>query len=632
MSVAVNNSGSLQYPYQFVQQGWTFSNGVANTAITQAELAAYRLASFKIAPITPNVSFADIPIGGTFVPPPAPTVPDISLTPPAIPTYSGFEAPTTINIAPAPSSPDFSGLANISPPASQPGAFTAVAPSAPVVNNNIVVPAPPDLVLPDTPTLFGLNLPAAPNITIPLFESTPPAFIATPPANLFEFTEQPYSSEVLTTVQNQILAILNGGLGLPPDVQQQLYDEARGREDVNALRALQEAKAEFSALGWSEPSGVLSQKLAEVRAKNQNAQSELSRKVYTTNAQLFVENLKFALSQGIACEQLTIGLHNAIMDRAMRASQITSQLEIELFNAKVSVFNAQIKAFEADAEAFRTQLAAATTELQVYRAEIDAQAAIGQLNNTMVQAYVAQVQAVAVNADLYKTTVESVQAQVQVNTQIIEGYRAEVGAYAAQVGAYTAQWEGYRAQLQAYVERLRSYEVAAQVYQTRVSAWQTTANVAIEEERAALAVQETGIRAYTAQLEGVRAEIAGLVAQVQAQSASASAQATIYEASAKVAEVASDTQQRAAQLAIQRENMSATIALENARIEVTNVIQTASLLLEAIKGQAQVFTQLGASAMSAVNLGANISASALNYFSESIGFNYNGATAGSASP
>lgn len=630
-TIVGNNGGTLTSPQDFVADGWYTFKDIALDAIAAANDAANRVAQFTTSPIEFTVSFDDVPIGNTLTLPAPPTAPDITFNGPTIPAYSGSGVDTTIILPDAPDAPDFSGLGAIEPPSNTPGDFLVPAPTRPDVDLSVSFPAAPALTLPAAPTLFDLALPDAPTVNLPLFTAHAPTFNKTAPSNTFAFREVAYTPAVLNEVTSEIKQMLNG-VGLPPDVEQQLYDRARSREEETAFRALQEVDDDFGSRGFSEPSGVLAKRRDMARETSRKQMNQFSREVYTQSYQVFMENLRFAVAQGIAVEGLNIQLHNAVMDRSLQAARAAADVEIAVFNASVSAFSAQVQAFGVQADAFRVQLQAELSKLDKYKALIEAQAQIGQLNQVLVSQYEAGIRAVVAQADLYKTQVDAADAEVRAKTAQLEAYRSDVSAYSAQVQAYSARWDGYRASVDAYSSKLRAYSVAAEVYNTRVTAWGHQADVQFKRVDAELQKADGQIRAYTARLDGVRAALAAESERVKTLGISYQTKASVFESSAKVAQVESETRLRESQLAITRESTKAEIQLKNAELELNNLIQNANLTLEALRGIMQARVQMAASAMSGVNFGATYSGSLSDSFSKSINFSYSGDTTGPAAP
>lgn len=631
MPVAGNNGSTLAYPQDFVADGWYTFKDIALDAIAAADEAANRVAQFSVTPEVFNITFDDIPIGNTLVLPPPPTAPTIQFNGPTIPEFVDSGVDTSITLPPEPSAPDFSGMDTLAIPDNAPGDFTVAAPTRPDVDFTVVFPEDPTLNLPTAPTLFDLALPDAPSITLPTFTAHAPTFDKDAPGNTFAFAEVAYTPKVLDEVTAEIKAMLNG-VGLPPDVEQQLYDRARSREEENAFRALQDVDDEFASRGFDEPQGIWARRRDMARETTRKQMNQLSRDTYVQAQQQFIENLRFAVAQGIAVEGLNIQLHNAVMDRALQSARATAEIELAVFNAGVSAFNAKVQAFGAQAEAFRTQLQAALARLDEYKSLIEAQAQIGQLNQTLVAQYEAGVRAVQAQADIYKTRVEAASAQVQAKAQQIEAYRADVGAYTAQVQAYTARWDGYRSSVQAYSSKLGVYSVAADVYKTRVGAWSQQADVQFKRVDAELQKAEGQIRAFTARLDGVRAALSAESERTKTLALSYQTQAAVFESTAKVAQTESDTRLREVQLAIAREQAEADVQLKNAELRATNLIQNAQLMLEALRGIMQARVQMAASALSGVNFGASYSGSLSDSFSKSVSFSYSGDTTGPAAP
>lgn len=94
-------------------------------------------------------------------------------------------------------------------------------------------------------------------------------------------------------------AIVNGGTGIPAAIEQAIWDRARGREIVEARRLEQEATNQFAARGFVLPPGALAARLLEVEQDATNKAATLSREQAIKAAELEIQNIRFAIEQGL---------------------------------------------------------------------------------------------------------------------------------------------------------------------------------------------------------------------------------------------------------------------------------------------------------------------------------------------
>lgn len=625
--------GTLQYPREFVADGWAYFKSLSDDVVDKALYSATQLAQFGvfIPPINTTVEFQPIPIGDGYVRPPRPTAPAIHAQFPTAPAFPGVSVPSPPVIGPAPTAPDLSGADAIAPPTNAPGDFLVPAPERPDVDFDVAIPAPPDYALPPVPALSELQLPTAPTLNMPELVALPPSFDTEAPEAHLVFDEQPYSSALLDSVRAKVMELMQG-VGLPADVEQQLYDRARTREEDTLRRSLQEVDEDFDARGFDLPDGVLHRRRDAVRQQHQHRLGELNRDVYISNKQLMIENMKFAVSSGIALEQVLINLHNSVQQRRFEMARTAVELAIQLYNAKVTQFQAEVQAFEAQVRHFEAKLRGELAKLEAFRAEIEAQLAIAEVDKAKVALFEAQLRGVLARVEIYKGELDGARSQVLLVSEQLNGYRADVEAFKTRVDAYAAQWRGYGASVEAYGNRLRSFQIAAEVYGERVRAYSAQANVAIETNRSLIQAEELKVRGYTAQLDAVRAQITAEAARINALTSVHGAEATMYRADADVARAESDVRDRQTSLGIEQERARTAILVQNAQLALTRLVQTAQLQLEALRGASAVYTQLGASVLSGVNFNASYSGALADSFGRSVSWNYSGNTPTSAGP
>jgi hypothetical protein len=72
----------------------------------------------------------------------------------------------------------------------------------------------------------------------------------------------------------------------------------------------------------------------------------------------------------------------------------------DLFNARITGYNATIQAYLADAQVYRTRIEAETRKVELYKAQIDAQKLVGDINQQLVAMYREQINAQMARVDI----------------------------------------------------------------------------------------------------------------------------------------------------------------------------------------------------------------------------------------
>lgn len=595
----------------------------ASQAYNLATREIGQLQGFNIAPVQFSVSYnLDDGIFG-YQRPTAPTAPaDLTYHAPA----SAPDAPT-VRLAPvafdaAPSEPN--NPAPVAREFTEPGNLTAKAPSGTITLKPVPTVMRPDYVLPSVPTLEKLNLPAAPTLNLPEFKGERPDTNLDVPVEDFSFTPEQYTSALLDKVSGRIGSMIDGDGGLPVAIAQALRDRAFAALDGQEYRAIQQATEEFGTRGFSEPNGMLRKTLNEVRQNNQNQRSAASRDIFIQEEAAAREDLKFAVTQGVALESQLIQSHNAYMQVSLSAAQAAQDMRLRVFEARVSLVNLNLQAYQVDAQVWREQLQGELAKLEVYRTELQALQVKGELNLQQVQLYEGQLRGVAQLAELYRTDLEAARLVVATNQQQIDLERAQIQNYAEQVNAYKAEWDTYATKLGSNTVKANIYNLVEQGFSTRLRGWSDAQQQKISQQQLSISEADLRERTWRGQLDKQLAEIRAETERLNAVDGIYRSKVAVYSASAQVETAASDANLRKLQLASERERSRTDVALRNAEIAINQMVEVNRLRVSVKQGIATVSSQLAASSMSAVNFSAGVHSGRSQSQSCSTGFSYSG--------
>lgn len=573
-----------------------------NAATTMAQT----LASFAVTPVSADVVFHDVnPPGG----PQRPERPDFPLNalsynapgdPPAAPTFT----PHTPKL-------DDAGKFNADAPIVDPGRKpTVFDKDAPGPAPRMPVRAEPDdlaVALPNEPLLEPINIPAMPPLNIPNFTAQPPVDNETLSIiDTWEFTPEEYTSALLEKVKAKIDWGLDGGTGLPAAIQDALWARARERVDIEEARAIQQAVDEMGARGFTEPNGILNQRIEMVRQNNQNQRLALSRDLVIEEAKLEIDNLRFMIQQGIALEGTLIQLHINEQQMYLQAAQFTLDASIRVFEAKAALIRLRYDIFQAKAAVYRTQVEAALAKVEIFKAQIEVERVRGEINEQRVRLYLAQIQAVNAQVEVYNGKVKAFTALIESDVAKINGFGQEVSAFKALVDANVAEWNGFNARVTAEVGKANAYDALVRAYAARVAAVSDKNRASIDVERLHIQQHEAQLRTHVQRLEVIRTAIQQEQARVGAAATAFNAQAQVFAADAQVEQSISAALDRRYGLDIQKSAAAAQTAVQNAQMQIQQNVQLSGLQLQAFTAATQVLSQLAASVLSGVNYSAQI--------------------------
>ncbi len=170
---------------------------------------------------------------------------------------------------------------------------------------------------------------------------------------------------VFATTENWICnTILNGGTGIPPAIEAQIYSRARSRDSQEASKLREAAVLQFANRGFTLPNGVLAGRLLEIEQDASAKASNTNREIAIKQAEIEIENIKFAVSEGV---KIRISVVNAIADY-LRAYL----LPIDLANNRADVM-ARSKGVLLNSSADYYRAMVTEAELMLKAAEINSQ-------------------------------------------------------------------------------------------------------------------------------------------------------------------------------------------------------------------------------------------------------------------
>jgi len=600
-----------------------FYTNLAQQSYQLAQQSVWGLNTVAIRPVDFTVNFDFDQALTTFLRPDRPDI-DFSrfeLQAPAFPAAPPQFSPAEIALDAAPTLAAVEPVLRIVAPPQLP-AFEA--PGAAPRFNAPAMPEAPDYVLPELPVFERLNLPTVPTIQLPSFAAVAPREDFPVISDVFEFSPERYVSDLLDRTKASINRMQQGGTGLPAAIERALFERGRARLDDEESRAVQQAHDEFGARGFSEPNGVLAARVERVRQEARNRASDLNRDIAIRAQDVEIENLRFAVQQGVGLETALYGLAIEEQRIALAAATFARDSAVQLLNARISVFNARMQGYQVESQVFAERIRGELAKAEVYRAQIEGERARGEINEQRVRLYAEQVRTVGVLADVYRSQVQAVQTEAETNRTTIEGYRAEVQAYGERLRAYTAEWEGYRAVIDGERARVDAYDTSVRAFAARVQVWNSQQDVKFRREQLRIAQNGQQLQTWEADLRKSLALLQAESARISTFGVGVQAASTMYQSDSGVAQAESEANNRTFQLGLERERARVDTQLQLGQARVQENIQLLQLLTRVRETLAQVSSQLAASTMSAVSFSAGISSSRSASDSCSSNFNFNG--------
>ena len=506
----------------------------------------------------------------------------------------------------------------------------------PVIQTDYVFPEVPDELdnpLIAAPELGTYTAPTAPTIALPAFEGVAPTADLTAPTDLAGTLETNYRGAhpmfvsalqgqmdamlashnplyhtQMARIEAQLQTYLDGGTGLSPEVETQIYERSRSRQSAEARRAADAAWEETASRGFTVPGGAVLASLRRSRQAAADNNATASREIVVMQAEMEQKNLQFAVTTSAGLRQAMLGAalsyHGNLVSlngQAIEYARSVISSMVEVYNLNVRAFEARLNAYQAEAAVYDTRLKAALSYIDLYRAEIDAMQALVQVDQAKVALYRGRIDALQSLATVYKARVEAIVEQAGLEKLKLDLFRTKVEARVAQVQEKRAQYDAYGAAIQGEESKVRIYTAQVGAYAQQITGYRAQ----IDAQSAVVRAQALTNQARADQVKAVT-DIYRTVAQVRGDKARTELQVQAQELNV------CDSQTRAtiatAELGATIYKTVADVVLKNAELEVDTLIKNADLNLGRTKtvgelgvASAQVYQGMASAALSGMN-------------------------------
>lgn len=533
--------------------------------------------------------------------------------------------------------------------------------------DGVSLPTPPDMSLPEMVQLFDIALPVWDEPNLPEWDEG--AVKTLDPAQ-FTFNhdwwiddEHEYQSDLydklLITAQNMLDPTKIANFGLPDGVVNALFNKPRERLAKETKRAMQEATTRWASRGFSLPSGVLDRQISAILDDENAKVSELNAEIFVNATKEQMEQLRFAITQGLALEQHTFNIFDNMVKRMFEVARYNAEAEFKVLDYHIQVFNTNNESYKLAVDIYKAKLEAVLSKLTVYKAKIDAQSAIGQLNNQLLEVYKAKLSGVQMNAEVFKTLMQGASVKMDMVKTQLDAYRADLQAYSealngeklkfelyktrldgenakAEIGKthaqiYATQMDAYKTQVQSEQAKLEAYDsmvkgelAKAQIYDTQVKAYaerlrayQSQGDFGLKQIQIKTDLAKAYISKYGAELDGYKANLQANLQLVQTNAESFRAGVDAWRGKMQIELQGLETQSKWMDMQTRTNIAYSEMQMKEYEALMRNAQTKAQIALESAKALGQFSAQLAAGAMSAGHISASISASGSASTSES---------------
>lgn len=496
--------------------------------------------------------------------------------------------------------------------------------------NGINIPAPPEMIVPEMPTepsvetefeieaaptpsygelpdLTEIVIPEYEPITLEDFTDEVPEFTAAVPNANIQWSEPTYQAQLASAIQTKLAAMLAGGTGIDPVVEDAIWQRDRERLHAESTKSIDEAHNQWAARGFALPPGALLAQVAAAQKDSSDKVAALSRDVSIKQADLEQKNRQFAIEQGIVFEKLYVDIFLQVTQRSFEIAKETVTASISIFNAQVAAFNVEQQIFSARIERYKAKLQYALSQIDAYKARIDAERVKSEVNKNLIDSYDSKVKAYQSQVEAYRAVVQAATARAELQKNKVDIYRAQIEGRVAQIGAKKVEFDAYVARVQGEQAKVEIEKANAQAYSARVGALTAAADVSLKVADIDLAISKQKLDYAVANLQRL-----GQLASLQL--ASIQARGTAHEAETRRGVAVLDSNRSTSQLNVQ-------LAIENGRNIIANYTAQIAAWTARVQQIIEIAKVNATSIAAAGQVASNLAAGALAGTSVSAGFN-----------
>ncbi len=428
---------------------------------------------------------------------------------------------------------------------SQLGGFEA---TAPAINTSIAFPSVPGPLLDPDLTMPALSArsarPTAPEKVSITFDESAPVDTSVAPENLDQTMDAAYADQStailakvngyvddqlakinpqfhvqMAAIETQLSRYLEGGTGLSPAVENQIYERARGKGAAEYRRVVDTAHATAASRGFTRPPGSVFAAIDAARQGFANNNAVSAAEIAIKNAEIEQSNLQFAVTQSANLRSFVLNSTLAYMQnlvtingQALDYAKTVASMLVENYNIQVKVFATKLDAYKAAASVYESRLRGVQALTDIYKAELQALETDVNINRLEIDVYKSRIESLDVLANLYKTQVDAVKGRVDLEKLGLEVYQLQVQTYSAMVQAKNAEWQGYTAAVNGEEAKSRVFASQASVFNTQMNGYKTKIDAKVEEVKAISTTNDARSRQYNASLGAYEAQVRGKVA------------------------------------------------------------------------------------------------------------------------
>ena len=360
----------------------------------------------------------------------------------------------------------------------------------------------------------------------------------------------------------------------------------------------------------------------EARMKGAEARYDNAREAMIEAAKLNTQKLTVAIQSGIQYESMWMQNYSQYLQRAFESQKYSADLAMKVAELKISRFNIRLQAYQIEAQVHRDMIQAELAKLETYKAQLEGQKLIGELNIQDVEIYKARLQGSLAEIELYKNQVQAVVATIEVDKARLQGYESKVNAFKAMVDANSSEYAAWAELMKGEVMKGQIFESEAKAFASRTDAYKTGVSAQIDGAKLMLENNAQKMQQFNTAIAKYDSELRGYSAEIDAEARQYGAYVQYFDSLIKGVSLDLDAQVKVAGFDLDKYRVQIQANIEEAKANVQLTQEEVRLAIAKLDSAGKIYAQLAASAMSAFNLSASTSYSDGKSISNSLGESY----------
>jgi hypothetical protein len=444
----------------------------------------------------------------------------------------------------------------------------------------VVIPDAPTIGWPDIETavlggMLPIAIPSTPEVTFPPISLTPPVYEISPPLPwAFKvgdviITDDPMIQAVIKRLTKNIT---EGGTGLSEAVETAIWQRDLERNEQQLADTTDKVASMWAKKGFSLPDGMLAHSLSEVQKEYMNKMLDRTREIAIKQAELEQTNLFKSMELAVNLAEKLINMLMRYEELVFRGQEATAKYANEYIDLQIKTYMAMVDAYKATAQTYEMIIRGELAKVEVYKAQMEGQKLIGEINALTVQIYSEETKAISMFLDSY-----------------IKGEIARVDAFKAQIEGQKAIGEVNAQAVQVYSEQLKATAILMDRYKT-----------------------EAGVMVALLDVEKAKIEANKLQFDVWAKNSDVqmtkyNAETEMFKAMAQINISTAEFQSKQAEAQARMYFNSMELTLKSMEVATRSNDQKSQITMEAARGVAGAAASMAAGAMAAMSAHASMS-------------------------